>query len=208
MKRLMFGLISALALPTLASASVLVNPSFETGDLTGWTASGGISASNAAGDQTDGDFGVVFPTGTGLVGNNQTTILRQDIDGTLLNDNGSLTITVDLFSDRVSGGPGKFTARLLGDGSILEDEQTQAGGGAFFPLTFTVDDIGNFGTYQIFLRSETGTNSVGTTQFKLDNVVLSGSALPVVDVPEPASLALLGLGMMAMASRRRRIARV
>lgn len=174
-----------LAFPVLASATLIVNGGFETGDFTGWTLTGDTSFTGVEcfnGNAHSGDCDAYFgPTGgmgylsqtiaTTPGAEYQTTFWLRN-DDTLANNN--------------------FV--FLWDGVQILNMND-------FPsipwAKFTVTGLA------------TGTSSVVTFGFfnppsywRLDDVEI----IETTGIPEPASLALIGLGLTALALLRRRLA--
>ena len=84
------------------------------------------------------------------------------------------------------------TQSTLYNGATITDRGDATGSIPFVNFTFTADGTTDEISFQI-------ANGPGTT-----NAVINGFSLAVVPVPEPSSVALLGLGFMGFVLRRRR----
>ena len=188
--------LGSLGFAAPASANLILNGSFETGDLTDWTLTHGTGTGNTAAYATDLDF-VQPSTGNPYVPEQGTYFM-------MMGDNLGNGANI---SQKISDGVGSvlLTFWVATDGfstgdsfSVLWDGTTVAGS------TLTNDNNTKYVEYQFALKS-TGSDTLEFLAqnsggfWLLDNVD--------VEVPEPGTLALLGSGLFAAAGmgwRRRR----
>jgi hypothetical protein len=170
-----------------ASANLITNGSFETGDFTGWTEFDNILFNSVAcGDffgvlPTDGSCQAVFgPFGsTGGITQTIATVAGQTYD-----------FSFDLYN--LGAPPNSFDASF-GGGSVLSF--TDAGAFPYTHYAFSVLATGA-------LTGVTFTFLNNPSFWLLDNVVIEAAA-----VPEPATLVLTTMGLLGYGIRRRRAAR-
>lgn len=221
----------ALTMPNQANAATLVNPGFETGDLTGWT---------------EATSGTTVVTIGALDDTYSAQIVKQN-SGTLSQGFSAMTGTINVGFNFSATDPGGATDRVLhfvlvggGDSLInfrLVDEDTdgdgdlQAFSGSAWESTgvkdvafttkqafsLTINDLGGVSpTYDVSIGTSSATGltifqTTPTAASSLDSILFAhgaqaaGSTLLIdnVYIPEPSSLALFGLGGLLIARRRR-----
>jgi hypothetical protein len=206
---------SALAVPSLAQANLLTNPGFETGDFAGWSAP-------ASGASVGLCLPLVIgcaPGGGQYVATLSTTTapaavsVLQNVAG-LAAGTYEFGATIALFTDVVSGNfdQGQISLTVQGAGvSAAVGRDPSALSGQFLPLangffispwlTLTGTLVYGGATPGDFLINLNVQNYEPANRLDMlvDNVFLRQAA-----VPEPATLALLGAGLLGLAAVRRR----
>ncbi len=194
----------AVALPAAAQVELTTNGDFETGTTAGWTQFvGPPNTFLATPDASSGLFGGVINNitpgsgqvvkqaniGIGTVTTGQTLEVSFDAKGEF----GVGGVAFAEFFSELSGG-GTSANQILSGGPLALTSAYQA----FAFTVVTGPDVSGGVTLQF--NAATGAVTGSTAQLFIDNV-------SVRTIPEPASMALLGLGGLMLATRRgRRVA--
>jgi hypothetical protein len=172
----------SLALPGRASANIVINGGFETGDFSGWTQIGntdftGVTCAGV-GSAPEGSCAAFFGPG-GSTGGIQQTL------GTVIGQ--GVVISFDYHGD--GGLPGYFEVDFGGQVLLAQTNALAA------THTYTFNAIATTATTNLtfLFRDDTGFMS-------LDNVQAAA-------VPEPGSLALMGIGLAGLVAWRKRSGR-
>lgn len=173
-----FVFLGAMVLAGSSFANILVNPGFETGDLTGWTSSSFTATNNDA------------HTGSWSVINNGNFTIEQSFAPV----NPADVTEVSVWAKQPDLSGFFFAIDFLYSDSSYEEFYGSAGDQTTWTKFDFVSDLN-------MAKTLTGIrlygNSGGTTQY--DDFTVN-----VNPVPEPASLAVLGLGAAALIRRRKK----
>jgi hypothetical protein len=173
--------VASLGMAAPASANLVVNPGFETGDFTGWTVTGNLAyAQVVAGAEHTGSFGAEFgePFANTSLSQTLTTVAGSSYD-----------ISFWLFNFGLT--PNFFSASFGGD------------------VLLSITD-GDFQPYTFYSFTDVAASASTVLEFQFrqdlaywdfDDVAVDLAA--VRGVPEPGSVALLCSGLIVLAAIRR-----
>jgi hypothetical protein len=190
-------LLASLALmgAQAVQANVLVNGDFETGNLTGWTASGDVNSTSlmpyfGAGVLADNGLHMVAFNAGDSTPNGVLSQTFATMAGT------AYTLSFD-FGVTTNGAQGLLVDVLGSGGSLVQSQAFVSYTGlalSHFSLAFTAD-----GSTATLRFSDQINNPTISQDAMLDNV-----SVEAANVPEPGSLALLGLGLLGVVAARRK----
>jgi hypothetical protein len=192
-----FVLTLALRLP---AQNLLVNGSFETGDFTGWNASGNVAVDSGEG-ASDGIYSAVYNAGE----TPPTGVVSQSF-ATTPGDEYSLSFDYGLFIVIPPGVPQTLDVLVDGTSPLLSTTATTTTGGAFpTPFTHFTYSFQADSTSTLLQFTDDPGNYTVSEDGILDNVVVaaipdSGSTVALM------TMALLGVGGFSRKLRRQPVA--
>lgn len=210
-----FALITGMAMSTTASAAnVIANGGFELGtgtDADGWQEVGLQPATRDSSNPLSGSWALKLEAiGSPTAGPNSVGLQNSIEDGGLPGLEELTTVDVSFWwaSDFGVGGVGSAAARILdGTGNIVDNQTLSLpdNNGVYQQLSFPTLNVPAFGAapadeYAVFVEfsAAAGAFDGSSAGGFVDDVVAEGTF-----VPEPTSLALLGLGGLVAMTRRR-----
>ncbi len=208
--KLFAGSAMLLCLVGVASANLITNGDFQTGDFTGWTffttTNGTINTPTVVSfDVTGGGASLAAQFDVGEVVFNYPQQAGGGMKQTFLSGAGATTITADIASFNPSlAGQGDFGSfSLVLDGTTVASHSFGAADGlATLRSALSFTGVLTAGSHELNIEMTRAYQSLdNTTPWEyVDNVVVNGPA----GIPEPATLALLGLGLAGLGFSRRR----
>jgi len=185
MRALLLAVVAAVSLTNIAHANILTNGGFETGDFSGWT-QGGNTAATYVGNNPNTPHTGSFAAELG------PTITPGTLSQTLATTAGA-SYSISFWLENTAGStPNSVTA--------MWDSSTLLSITNFVNRAWTLNTFTVTGTGSDTLRFSF-TDSPG--YLGLDDVSVT-AITPAADVPEPVSLALLGMGVAGVVATRRR----
>ncbi len=180
-----------------ANANLIVNGSFETGDLTDWSSSGNILVTNAQGS-TDGIFAGLF-NGADTTGDG---ILSQSFS-TVIGDTYRLEFDYGVFKAALAPPQTQnMEVELIGGVVLLDTILTETGSSPISFTTFLFDFTADSTTTTLRFTDMTTSAQSVSHDFMLDRV-------SVAAVPIPAAVWLFGSGLLGLIgiARKKKLAK-
>lgn len=221
MKKLMV-VLAILAIASVAQAEILATWNFFGSNSTMWPGVAPVAGANLAANIESAEltFGPTFTATTsasGLRGNGVTwggtgrTIALGDTSYIQISleaaDGFTLTVTdiSGIFSGSASGvgGTDRWSAQADGGGyAFVIDAQTTVNGSRNFDITDTTGVTVDLRYYNS-PTAAAGTYGFLSTTTANHGIVINGTTQSAAPIPEPATMALLGIGGLALALRRK-----
>ena len=191
----------ALVAASSANANIILNGDFETGAFSpDWNASGNVQVAGPAANAFYFGGGSAAKNGGFLVAFNGGNMAPNGVISQTFGTSQGTEYAVTFDFGATSGGFQKIMADILGaNGSVL-NSITATGTNAPADLqSFTFSFIANSNASTLRFTDFSTNNSINQDGL-LDNVAVAA-------VPEPTSIALLGLGLLGVVASRRKSAR-
>lgn len=191
----------ALVAASSANANVILNGNFESGDFgPGWTSTGNVQVATLVSGGSYFGGGSVAKNGNFLVAFNGGQAAPNGVVSQTFGTSQGTEYAVTFDFGATSNGFQQIMADILGaNGSVLKSFGTTGVNAPADLQTFTFSFIANSDSSTLRFTDFSGNNS-NNQDGLLDNVAVAA-------VPEPTSIALLGLGLLGVVASRRKSAK-